>query len=147
MRSAPAASDERRPSAVGSETLLVVDDEDLVRKAVSAMLETAGYRVLKASSGAEALALFEGDDPLRDLSLILLDLSMPGMPGRLVRTKLREKAPDVPVVFFTGYAAEPVEDELDAVLEKPVSANDLLAKVREMLDRRPDPGACGPRSK
>jgi PAS domain S-box-containing protein len=123
------------PEAGGTEDVLVVDDEPAVRDVVSRMLDAAGYRAKCAASGPEALTMLTDPSAARRVALILLDVSMPGMPGRELRERLRELAPEARVVYFTGYAYEAADAD-DAVLQKPVTQTRLLSTVREVLDRR-----------
>ena len=117
----------------GTETVLIVDDEPLVRRHVRMVLEQCGYTVLEAEDGRSALELFRRE---RDrIALILLDLSMPGMSGQEVLPQVRALEPAVPVVVFTGYVAS--EEDfvgVQAVVRKPVRLAALALRVRELLD-------------
>jgi CheY-like chemotaxis protein len=116
----------------GTETILVIDDEESVRKTVTAMLEQAGYSVLTAAGGSEGLELFQAH-PDR-IELVLLDLSMPGMSGRQVLEKLRAIAPESRVAYFTGRElSEEERGEVRIVIEKPVTRHDLLSAVQASL--------------
>jgi PAS domain S-box-containing protein len=137
----PLATDSARPSIApslvrGTETILVVDDEAPIRHIVSLILEGAGFKPLLAASGQEALALLEDRAVAADVALVLLDVSMPGISGADLRSRLRELAPQAHVVYFTGYAFEAADAE-DAVLEKPLTERTLLETIRGVLDRRP----------
>jgi CheY-like chemotaxis protein len=68
------------------------------------------------------------------VSLVVLDLSMPGMPGVAVRAQLRKLCPDIPVVYFSGYALQR-SDDVDGRIEKPILPKELLRSVRQVLDR------------
>jgi two-component system cell cycle sensor histidine kinase/response regulator CckA len=118
----------------GLETVLVIDDEASIRRVVALMLEPAGYTVRVAASGEEATRMLGDAQVASEVALILLDVSMPGMPGRELRRLLGELAPQASVVYFTGHAFEGTAAD-DLVLEKPVSHARLLATVREALDR------------
>lgn len=122
-------------TARGTETVLLVDDEPAVRSAVCALVGDAGFDVRATGSGDEALALLADPRFAADVRVVLLDVSMPGMPSSVLRSRLRELAPRARVVYFTGYAFEAPDAE-DAVLEKPVTRERLLATLREVLDRR-----------
>ncbi|MFH1567250.1 MAG: response regulator, partial [Gemmatimonadota bacterium] len=125
----PAAPDGGAPSG-GRETILVVDDEEAVRRTTARMLEHFGYRVLEAADGEAALALVAQQAP----DLVLLDLSMPGMPGPDVQRELRRVAPGVRVVLFTGYAAEGQDAAgADGVIQKPFTAPEMARAVRAAL--------------
>jgi CheY-like chemotaxis protein len=120
----------------GSETLLVVEDEVMVQKLVVNVLKGAGYRVLAATDGKEALALFERE---RDrIALVLVDMVMPGMSGRELERRARALKPGLRVLYTTGYAADPAEiAEIggERVLYKPYDRNVLLREVRGVLDK------------
>jgi PAS domain S-box-containing protein len=123
-----------RDARGGTETLLVVDDEPAVRTVVARLLESVGYAVRQAASGGEAIELLTDAEAASKVSLVLLDISMPGISGRQLRQRLVELAPHVRVAYFTGYAHDAVESE-DVVIEKPVSFQRLVDTVRSVLDR------------
>lgn len=128
------AASERAP-ARGTETVLIIDDEQAVRKVVSRMLEADGYTVREAASGTEALELLADRDFASGVALLLLDVSMPGLPRRELRSRLRELT-RARVVYFTGYALDLGDaDADDSVLEKPVTQAGLLRAIRKALDR------------
>ena len=128
-------ADENPPPARGTEGILVVDDEEMVRNTARQMLELAGYSVYTAEDGAEALEICDRDDG--DIDLVLLDQSMPHMSGRDVLRKLRETSPDLRIVMFTGFAANKEEfDGATGLLQKPFTMSDLVAVVRDALDNR-----------
>ncbi|WP_285690084.1 ATP-binding protein [Actinoplanes sp. NBRC 103695] len=119
------------------ETLLVVDDEAGLRDVAGRILAGAGYRVLSADGGRQALelaALHEGD-----IDLLVSDVVMPGMLGNELAERLTDIRPGTRVLFMSGYA-QPVlasQGTLDpgvALLEKPFTAGDLLSAVRKRLD-------------
>lgn len=115
----------------GEATVLVVDDEPLVRSALALALRRRGHRVEQASTGREGLALVEAGASSYDA--VILDLSMPGLSGETVLAKLRRDAPDLPVIVLSGFVEDP--DALchaAVVLNKPVSTagiNDAVARV------------------
>src|SRR5262249_7505126 len=82
-------------------TILVVDDEEIVRRTASVTLDTHGYRVFLAANGQEAVDLFAG--MADEISLVLLDLTMPVMSGEATLRRLRAIRPDVPVILSSGY--------------------------------------------
>jgi len=86
----------------GKETVLVVDDEEMVIKVTKDMLAGLGYRVLTARSGPEALEIFESTS--KGIDLVLLDMIMPGMNGEQIFEKLKEIRPDVRVILCSGYS-------------------------------------------
>jgi two-component system, cell cycle sensor histidine kinase and response regulator CckA len=121
----------------GTETILVVEDEDAVRTLAAGMLERSGYTVLATHSAGEALRL--AGDPETTIDLLLTDLVMPEMSGRELAARIVEQLPEVRVLFMSGYADEAVTrhgalDAGTAYLEKPFSARDLARMVRKTLD-------------
>jgi signal transduction histidine kinase/CheY-like chemotaxis protein len=116
-------------------TILVVEDEDAVRNACTRILGRAGFGVVEASDGAQALSKLDG---LR-IDMLLTDVVMPGgMSGRDLARQLEEVRPGVPVLFMSGYNADAIATRgvLEAgisVVEKPFTSADLLNKVRELL--------------
>jgi PAS domain S-box-containing protein len=121
----------------GSETILLVEDEDLVRQVVRRMLERNGYQVLEAARGQEALRLSE-DHP-GPIHLVLTDVVMPGMNGRDTVTALLARRPEVRVLYMSGHTENAIvhhgmlETGL-AFIQKPFKYEDLMAKVREILE-------------
>jgi len=114
----------------GSESLLVVDDEEVVRHTTARMLELFGYRVREAGDGESALRLVAEEE----IDLVLLDLSMPGMSGSEVNARLREIAPQVKVVLFTGYASDSQDTSAaDGIVQKPFSAAAMAREIRRVL--------------
>lgn len=126
------AADE--PDRDTRETILLVEDEPAVRQLFMLALTRAGYRVFEARNGQEALKLFDqhGDS----IDLLLTDLRMPYMGGAELAQHLRARRKTLKLIAISGYAGG-TEQELKAdFLAKPFSRDDLLAKVREVLDRR-----------
>jgi signal transduction histidine kinase/GAF domain-containing protein len=123
----------------GSETLLVVEDDDQVRMIVHAILARSKYNVLLARDGSEALAL-SAEHPTT-IHLLLTDTVMPRMGGRELAERLRPMRPGIKVLFMSGYTEDvalphDASETGDAFLAKPITPDVLLAKVRELLDRR-----------
>jgi PAS domain S-box-containing protein len=132
------AAETPRPEAApisvrGTETVLVVDDEPLIRRLVGRVLTAAGFTALLAASGNEALELIGDAAVASKIALVILDVSMPGMSGRELRSRIRELMPRARVVYFSGYAFD-APDATDSVLEKPTTEARLLTTVREALD-------------
>jgi CheY-like chemotaxis protein len=129
----------QRPPATGGhgETLLVVEDEDALRDVAGRILTGAGYRVLTADGGAQALELAARHHG--QIDLLVSDVVMPGMLGKELAERLVRARPGTRVLYMSGYA-QPVlasQGTLEpgvALLEKPFTANDLLAAVRSRLD-------------
>ena len=118
-------------------TVLLVDDDPLVRHTSRRMLELGGYLVLEAPDGAAALALAEDMD--QQIDLHLTDLLMPGLSGREVIAGFRELRPGVPVVCVTGFAAEQEDGsalalQVSAIVAKPFIMTVLTRAIAEALD-------------
>ncbi len=123
--------------ATGTATVLLVEDEQAVRELVRMILERAGYSVIEAANGDEAETLFAA---IEAADLLVTDVVMPGQSGFELFNLLHTKRPSLRVLFISGYTDYAmfdntiVEGEL-AFLEKPFSAEGLIAKVREVLGR------------
>ncbi len=133
------------PAVGGRETILVVEDDDGVRRTAERILERAGYTVYAARDGAEALDLFT--DHSQDIVLAVLDVVMPGLGGREVYERFRAINPRVRVLFSSGYSENAIHTRfiLDRglqLLRKPYDRKTLLHRVREVLDG-PAPGPAG----
>ena len=122
----------------GSETVLLVEDEEPVRKITTRLLVNLGYRVLEAENGQDALRLFNVGR--EKIDLLLTDVVMPDMSGREVAEALQSLDPDLRVLFHSGYTDDTVvrrgilRAEV-AFLKKPFTLDSLAQKVREVLDR------------
>jgi len=120
----------------GHETLLLVEDEEAVRKMVLATLQRAGYNVLVAASGPEALDIMHAHQG--PIDLMITDMVMPKMSGRELARRLAEERPRTGVLFISGYPDQTFysndENEAPPFLQKPFAPSDLTSKVREMLD-------------
>ena len=127
--------------AYGSETLLLVEDEDFVRELVREFLQSAGYTVVEARSAEEALALAAADQ-LPPVDLLVTDVVLPGINGAKLAEKLRSIMPGVEALYISGYPGDAMfkGDRFDpgpAFLAKPFTRHVLTGKVREMLNARP----------
>jgi len=125
----------------GSETILLVDDENKVVDATQSMLEILGYHVITAKSGKKALD--EVNSGGRKLDLIILDMIMPGMDGGKTFDRIREVQPGIPVILSSGYsikgrATEIMEKGCNGFLQKPFNISELSKKVRKILDETND---------
>lgn len=121
----------------GLETILVVEDEDPLRRLVRETLEDAGYRVLDAPGGEEALDLLSSDHD--DIHLLLTDVVMPKIGGRVLAARAASLYPEMKVLFMTGYADanSGLRDNplgRKPCIFKPFTPNELALKVREVLD-------------
>jgi two-component system, cell cycle sensor histidine kinase and response regulator CckA len=120
----------------GSETILLVEDAELVRGLVSEALESFGYTVLLAASGSEAIALAEHHQGTIDL--VLTDVVMPHMNGRELAERLLAEQPGLRVLYTSGYPADTIirhgiEEARAAFIEKPYVPDELARKVRQVL--------------
>ena len=113
-----------------TETILLADDEDAVRKFVSSVLRANGYAVLEAGSGREALVVAERHDGA--IHLLLTDVVMPEMGGLELTERFAEGRPGVAVLMMSGYADRPLP-EGHGLLVKPFTPGALLERVREAL--------------
>ena len=112
--------------------VLVVDDDSIVRSVVVQFLQLGGHTATEASSGFEALDTLSDAQP----DLVLTDFSMPGMTGLELRKIGRDVVPEVPFVVMSGqFLSEHVRAEFDAALGKPLSPDDLLSTVAQIVDR------------
>ncbi|HET6194688.1 MAG TPA: ATP-binding protein, partial [Acetobacteraceae bacterium] len=136
---APAALPPPLPAAAlprGSETILLAEDENGVRKMIGAYLEDLGYRVLTASDGMDGISLAHTyPEPIH---LLVSDLVMPRLSGRELMTQLRRQRPAIAVLLMSGYVDDAALAEFTpqpgiAFLEKPFTAPALLGKVRQVL--------------
>jgi CheY-like chemotaxis protein len=126
----------------GSETILLVEDEAALRKMLRESLAGAGYRVLEASDGSDALRKWERE--AGSIDLLLTDVVMPLVNGRELAKRLTTVAPHMQVIYISGYADDMLAyhgtlEPGTILLQKPFSPAALLVKVREVLDARQQP--------
>ncbi len=127
-----------RPREGGPSTILVIDDEEAICSLLKAHLESGGFSVLTASDGAEGLEVFRTHS--KEIALVLLDLTMPGLSGKETWDGLKELCPEVPIVLSSGYDRERVLAEFSQtvpLLSKPYSGAFLLHFLRSVLGERP----------
>ena len=134
LRGSPSSAQRpERPS--GGYTVLVVDDEEAVRRLACRMLTWTGYQALEARHGREALATIEEHNG--PVHLVLTDIKMPGMNGRELGRHIEERWPGKPILYMSGFASEVFRSGLldsgTPFLAKPFTQDDLAAKVRELL--------------
>ena len=113
--------------------MLLVEDEELLRQALDRTLSEAGFVVTAAESAEKALGRLDSDE-LPDL--LVSDVSLPGMAGPELALLLRERAPDLPVLLMSGYAAHPLPAGLvgrAAMIDKPFPTRELLAQIAALL--------------
>jgi CheY-like chemotaxis protein len=133
-----AASPETTAHPTGTETVLVVDDDENIVAMTSEMLGNLGYRVAPATSADAALELFERI-PDR-FSVVITDQTMPGMTGEALVARMRRINPAIPVILCTGYsetmnAGKAQACGIDGFLMKPVEMADLAHTIRQVIDR------------
>lgn len=133
----PAASSATPPSARGSETILLVEDAAPLLKLAHMFLKECGYNVLTAADGTEALQVAR--DHVGPIHLLLTDVVMPGMNGRVLAEQLTPRQPGMKVVYMSGYtdsfiAGHGVLEPGTHLIHKPFTAEVLTQKVRELLD-------------
>ncbi|HEX2881570.1 MAG TPA: ATP-binding protein, partial [Polyangiaceae bacterium] len=131
-------SDPSRQSAqpCGAETILLVEDEERVREVAATMLRRHGYTVIEASRPSEAISLATSEAP--SIHLLLTDVVMPEMGGRLLAEKLSQLVPNLPVLFMSGYTDDAivrhgVQESRVAFLQKPFTQDSLLRAVHQVL--------------
>jgi PAS domain S-box-containing protein len=137
------AAIERHPAAVepptgGSETVVVVEDEEAVRFLTRMILERSGYKVFDAGNPAEAEALF--DEHGAGIHIMISDVVMPGASGPVLYQRLSGRWPALKVLYMSGYTSETMVrdhglEAAAAFVQKPFTADSLVRKVREVLDR------------
>jgi two-component system cell cycle sensor histidine kinase/response regulator CckA len=140
------------PTARGTETILLVEDDSAVRVAIRRMLEKTGYNVLVAADGAEALRLVASMDGRgQRIDLVFTDIVMPDQGGRILGERLAAHWPDIRVLYMSGYT----DDEIlrrglivpgAAFLEKPFTPQRLAEAVRHALDRDTGPAHSAART-
>ncbi|MEO2016148.1 MAG: response regulator [Fuerstiella sp.] len=117
----------------GDEVILVCDDDDFVRSAMEAILQSVGYAVVAVESAADALAAAESHD--QKISLLLTDVTMPGMNGIELRAKIMKRHPDMKVLISSGNAPDGIESGIDfEFLLKGGPPNAVLQRIRQLLD-------------
>jgi CheY-like chemotaxis protein len=131
---APRSSRPAPPPAVlrGAETILVVDDQQMVARSLQKMLERNGYHVLVANNGQDALGIVY--ELGREISLVVVDVLMPGMTGPELGQRFAEMELPAKILYVSGFA--PGEGRIDPehLLLRPFSPSDLLGRIRRLLD-------------
>ncbi len=125
-----------KTSSTKRDVVLMVDDEEIVLNATTKVLDRVGYTVLGASSGKKALELLR--DRQAEISMVLLDLSMPEMSGEQVFAEIRKLNQDIPILLTSGYDIRSIgvkfaEDGLTAFLPKPFTPETLIAEINQLL--------------
>jgi CheY-like chemotaxis protein len=130
------AHDEPSGDVRGAGTVLVVDDEELIRNFVKRALEPFGYGVLLAQNGLEAMRSVK--ERPGEIGLVLLDVAMPGMDGLETLIRIREITPDVPVLVCSAFGDKEVEahfagQTISGFFPKPYTVKQLARKVKECI--------------
>ncbi|MDD5543354.1 MAG: PAS domain S-box protein [Acidobacteriia bacterium] len=134
---APTSDADRKEQPYGLETILLVEDEEMIRELGKEVLQDRGYTVLCASNGEEALELCM--DPHGRIDALLTDVVMPKMNGRLLAEAAKKLIPDLKVIYMSGYTndvagLQEVLDGGDSFLQKPFTAESLVHTVRQAFD-------------
>jgi len=121
----------------GAETLLIVDDEEILVELLRRMVERQGYRALSALSAEEALRVYE--EHKDEIDLVISDLIMPDMDGRALARELMRRDPDIRILISTGFSAanditDLLEQGVKGVVMKPYQSQQLLSRIREALE-------------
>ncbi len=129
----------RKQMAHGSETVLLVEDSIQVRTLIRRILKSRGYRVLEAADGPSAIAMSEKEQG--QVHLLLTDVVMPGMNGRVLADRLKAVRPDMKILFTSGYTDDQVIlhgviDSPYAFIPKPFRSEDLAVKIRSVLENQ-----------
>jgi CheY-like chemotaxis protein len=125
-------------SLQGTETILVVEDDDAVRRMTRTFLEINGYRVVEARNAADAIQLMECHKG--SIEMVLTDVVMPGMKGGELAERLEQMCPGLKVLYMSAYTEDAaissgILGPGSAFIEKPFNADELTCKVREVLGR------------
>jgi two-component system, cell cycle sensor histidine kinase and response regulator CckA len=122
------------------QTILLVEDEDMLRELGVSILESEGFRVLAAQDGVEAVALFETHSD--EIGIVVCDLGLPRLGGREAFLKMKESRPGVRAIVASGYLEPAIRSEMLKAgvidtIQKPYDFNDLLAKIRSIIGPQP----------
>ena len=118
---------------MSQETILLVEDEPAVRQLFATALSRAGYAVLEARNGEEAVKVF--DEHAATIDLLLTDMRMPYMGGAELAKQLRERKETLKMICISGYGSSVATAVSTDFLAKPFSRDEMLRKIREVLDR------------
>lgn len=135
--SAPISSDRMTPQDLtGTAHILLVEDEDAVRSFSTRALTNKGYRVLSAASGEEAIKLYQETNAGEKIDLLITDVVMPNMDGPTVARAIRDRNPDMKIIFISGYTEDRLKDYMGPgifFLPKPFTLKQLAEKVKDVL--------------
>jgi CheY-like chemotaxis protein len=127
----------RDPETKETTKVLVVDDEEAIRKALSVLLSAMGFQVAVASTGSEGLDMFLKGS----FDLVLTDLRMPGIDGLTLASRIKDASPSTPVVLVTGDGKEGIREKLksnpfDSILFKPFRVEEIERAVETVLEKK-----------
>lgn len=130
---------EQMNSLAGTETILLVEDEEQILTLCRIILEEAGYKVIATSQPGEAVVFAKRHEG--EIHLLITDVVMPAMDGKRLKERIRESNPGIKILYMSGYTADlivrrGVLAEGINFIQKPFLPGDLLKKVRQVLDRR-----------
>jgi PAS domain S-box-containing protein len=131
---------EKSPAAFHPATVLLVEDDDMVRRMTVALLKKFGYTVIPVGSPMEALTFFENGSP--PIDLLITDVVMPKISGAELASKIKQINPEIKILFMSGYTENIIDNhgvlKKDThFIQKPFSKNDLARKIREAIENRP----------
>lgn len=134
-----AESKRKKGIVKGDETILFVDDEDMIIEIAEEMVRHLGYKILTAGSGKKAIEIYKKN--VEQIDIVILDMIMPGMSGGETYDKLKEINPDIKVLLASGYsldgqATEILDHGCNGFIQKSVKPLELSKKLREILDKR-----------
>ena len=141
-RAAAAVGDKiEGPVPPGTETILLAEDDEMVRDVCKSILKQAGYTVLTAYDGEEALRVFEEHEA--EIDMVILDVVMPNLGGKQVYAQIHEKFPHMRFLFASGYSLNAIHTNFVlhkglSLIQKPYQRSQLLRKVREVLEKDPN---------
>jgi|GEM_PF-3401646 len=126
-----------QPPSCPAATILMAEDDDMVRSLALEVLEDAGYTIIEATNGAEAVELFK--EHRDSIDLVLLDVIMPKMSGQQAWEKIHEISPDLPVIFSSGYSFNELKKntliaEKGRLIQKPYTPDQLMDTIAKILD-------------
>jgi PAS domain S-box-containing protein len=135
---------EQRAGRVGAGTILVVDDEEMIRKLARSILEQSGYTVIVAENGEQAIRIFR--EVVGQISAVLLDMTMPVMSGEKTLQQLRDINPDVPVLLSSGFSEIEARERfpgkaVQGFVQKPYTAPHLVEKISSVATASRSPSA------
>jgi PAS domain S-box-containing protein len=133
----PAAKNNNNTSRDGTETIMLVDDENAIRQIFKEFLEGHGYQICLFEDGMDALSAFEADPDRFDL--VITDMTMPKLTGDKLAQQMLQIKPDVPIILWCGYSEDISEDTavkmgIKQYIQKPIGPRDLLVRIRQILD-------------